>query len=235
MNGVNETTAEDLRIPWHEVWMDVVTDPSRDTFRRILADPTADQARAYVWMAILGALIGGIQILFMQLILSKGPAYQELMGFSGITLICTLLGAPISMVVSLAFVAGIQHGVSSLLGGRGTFNDTAYCLGAIQAPVSVVMSLLGLIMLVFIAGSLPSIETIQAADLASMLLPQLIFGAVSLAIGIYAIVLQVMALSVVQNIGSGKAFLAVFSPVLLGIALGLCFGLAAPALALAGG
>ena len=208
-NMLNSSPAGES-MPWYDVWMEVITHPSRESFRTILADPKSSPARAFIWVAILGAIFGVAQAVVIQVFGSS--LYQDLpdIGLAPFVL-CLAIATPIFSVIGLAINAAIYHGISLLLKGEGKYGDLVYTLGAIQAPISIVSLLISLITnaVTASAGSAGTPGTLCLVPL-------------SLAIGIYTIVLQVMAIDTVEKFGTGKAVLTVLIPVILGLLLGVC-------------
>jgi hypothetical protein len=218
MNNMDLTPAMGQPMPWYQVWMQVVTHPSRDSFRRILADPTARPARAFIWVAILGAIFGVTQAILTQVF---GTTLYGNLGNLRLatTMICIVIAAPVVSVIGLALSAAILHGIALLLKGEGKYNDLLYCLGAVQAPVSIVSFLIS-----FITTALTS-ASIRFGAGASGSLVSLCILPFSLALGAYSIVLEVLAVDTVEKFGTGKAVLTVLVPVILAIMLGVCVAL----------
>ncbi len=202
-------------LAWYDVWMEVVTHPSRESFRRILADPTAGPARAFIWVAAIGLIVGLVQVGLTEYL---GISPLSELGEGGLMTgtICIGIGAPLGSVISLALNAAILRGIAGLLKGRGNFSDLVYCLGALQAPLSIVAALISLISLAASGGG----EALVSGELQPVL--TLCLAPFSLAASIYAIVLEVLAVSTVEKLGTGKAALTVLMPAIIGILLGAC-------------
>lgn len=208
MESMDANLAAGQRLPWHEVWMEVVTHPSRDSFRLILSDPGAGPARAYFWVGILGIIFAILEVVVMQLVGS--PQLSDLpTGSIGFYMACLVIATPIMSVVGLALMTAILRGIAGLFGGQGNYNNLVYCLAAIQAPISIVGILLSLISSALTSGaaSSGSIESLTSGSMAALcVLP------FSLAIGIYSFVLDVLAIDTVEKIGTGKAVLTLLLP-----------------------
>jgi hypothetical protein len=197
-------------MPWYRVWIDVVTHPSRDTFRRILADPTAGQKRAFTWMAVMGLVWGIMFGIFFQA--GGGLPYGNLPTLStGLWILCLVILFPIFSVIGLALSTAIFHGIAKLLGGAGTFDALVYCIAAISAPMSIVTVPVSLLQTALSRGG-------SASSIAPLCVVPF-----SLALGIYSIVLEVLAIDSVERIGTGKAVLTVLIPVIIAFAIGVCF------------
>lgn len=204
-------------MPWYEVWMEVVTHPSKDSFRRILSDPTAGAARAFMWVGVIGLIFGILQAVVTQV---TGVSPAGGMGLAT-SMACLAIGVPIFSVIGLAIGAGILRFIAGLLGGTGNFNDLTFSLGAVSAPISIVSSLISLIVNVVSGGT--GGTDLAAGGSGSIL--ALCLAPISLGIAVYAIVLQVMAVSVVEKLTTGKAVLTVLIPVIVLFLLGACIAL----------
>ncbi len=202
MQSYNENVPAGQSMPWYTVWTEVITHPSRDTFRRILADPTASPNRAYIWVAVLSFIFGSLQAVFYQ-VTGVSPLGNARPVSPAVLLLCGAILAPLFAVIGLALGTAILHGIAKLLGGIGTYNPLVYCLGAAQAPMSIASYLLTFITLVLSRGG-------TTGSLASLCVVPF-----SLAVGIYAIVLQVLAVDEVEKIGTGKAVLTVLIPTII--------------------
>ncbi len=202
-------TGQPQTYKWYEVWREVFTHPSEQTFLRILADPTASPQRAFIWVAVL-AVIGGI--LNGLVLPSLGTELGRRIS-TGVGLICGAIVAPIFAIIWLALGALILHFLSTLFGGTGTYNRLVYALGAIRAPLS-------LITFAFSAlTALVSAVTKGGGNLISLCL-----APVLLVVGIYAIVLEVQAIKAVEKLDTGRALLVILVPLILVIILlGVCF------------
>ena len=202
-------------MPWYQVWMQVITHPSRDSFRRILADPTARPARAFIWVAVISLIFGLLQAVLAQ-VLGVSPFSQ--FGAEGVftNAVCIAIAAPIFSVIGLALGAAILRGIAALLKGAGNFNDLVYSLGAVQAPISIVSYLISLITTAVSGGGADLVNGGPRSLATLCILP------FSLALGVYAVVLEVLAVDTVEKFGTGKAVLTVLIPVIVVILLGVC-------------
>lgn len=202
-------------LAWYDVWVEVLTRPSRESFRRILADPTAGPARAFAWVAAVGLIVGLVQV-GLAGYLGISPLSELANGGLATGAICFGIAAPLGPVIGLALSAAILHGIARLLKGRGSFRDMAYCLGAVQAPVSAIAALTWLASLAASGGG----ESLASGEFQPVL--TLCLAPFSLAILVYAIVLEALAVSAVEKFGAGKAVLVLLIPVIIGILLGAC-------------
>jgi len=190
-----------------DTWMSAVTKPNEGTFARIIAQPGATTSKAFLWVfiaslltsfasLIVQAVSAGNQMQMFQRFLPPEIA-RELpigaapsVGFG--TIIC---GAPVGAIFAVLFFAigvALVQWVAKLFGGTGTFEKLAYAFSAISVPVAVVSSILALI------GIIPFIGILT--------------GLIGFCLGIYAIVLQVLAVKAVNGLDTGKAVGAVLLP-----------------------
>jgi Ni/Fe-hydrogenase subunit HybB-like protein len=189
-------------LSWWDSWLRALTKPSVDTFERIANDPQASTIRAATWIffsSLLGLFIS------IPLILAFNPnlvtQVQQLTGELGSALAAALglmlcivpFSAAISTVGMMISTALVQL-AARLLGGRGTFEGTFNALAAITAPITPVTSLLGAI--------------------------PLVGGCLVLPIGLYMLVLDVIAVKASNRFGWGAAIAAILLPGL--VIGGLC-------------
>ncbi len=179
---------------WFSVWRDAITKPSDQTYARIAASPNAKTTTALLWVFI-GSLVSffvtslvpnqALRQLMQNANLGNGQGFPTAAGGGLISAIC---GAPIGAIISVvvfAIIVGILQLIAKMFGGRGTFDQLAYAMAAIQTPVYFIGALLGLLAAIPFVG--------------------LCFSLVSLVLAIYVIVLQVMAVKGVNQFGWGPA------------------------------
>jgi len=178
---------------WFSTWMTAVTKPGEQTFATLAEHPdAASNSRAFTWVFLAGtvtALISGVLGAILSLVgFSRTPGIAEIFGgnaqrgvaFEFGVAICS---APIVGALSVLFFAigtGVVQWVASLFKGTGTFSKLAYSFAAISVPFSIISSFL--------------------TPFSSVPFLGLCTGLVSLGFGIYAIVLQVMAVKGVNKI-----------------------------------
>jgi hypothetical protein len=195
---------------WIETWIQAVTKPNEQTFMSIAASSNAKTSTALLWV-FMGSLVNFFVVYLVQsasvkTMMSEFGVTGSRAGFSLVTAIC---GAPVAAVVSvLGFVVftGIVQWVAKMFGGTGTFEKLAYTLAAITFPVSLASAFLALL------AAIPYIG--------------LCFSILSIGLGIYAIILEVMAVKVVNMFGYGAAIGSILVPALvIGLICGCVFGL----------
>ena len=205
---------------WVTVWRDALTRPSDLTYARIAQSPNAKTTTALLWIFI-GSLVSSLLAipaqgaLMRQMIQNMGLEEQGFPAAGGgiMTAIC---GAPIGAVISVvlfAVVIGIVQALAKMFGGRGTFEQLAYAIAAILTPFYLVSGVLSLLSAIPYVGAC--------------------FGLLTLAAGIYVLVLEVMAVKGVNQFGWGPAIGSLLLPVLaiaccLSVAVGALLSMASP-------
>lgn len=202
-----------------ETWIAAVTKPNEGTFAQIVAQPGATVGKAFLWVFLASILTsfaslivqavspGGQMDMFREFLppelareLPVGMAPAGWVGFG--TVIC---GAPVGAIFTVLFFAigvALVQWVAKLFGGTGSFDKLAYAFSAITVPVSVVSAVLAII------GIIPFVGILT--------------GLISFGLGIYVIVLQVLAVKAVNKLDTGKAVGAVLLPVLVFILIICC-------------
>jgi hypothetical protein len=164
-----------------------------------------------LWI-FLGSLISSLlalpaqSVMMRQIMESTGLADQGIPAATGGGLVGIICGAPIAAVISVvvfAIVVGIVQFLAKMFGGTGTFDQLAYAIAAIVAPFYVVSGLLGLLSAIPYAGAC--------------------FGILGLFLGLYILVLEIMAVKGVNRFGWGAAIGSMLLPVL---AIACCFSVA---------
>jgi hypothetical protein len=175
-----------------------MTRPSDQTFFRISRAPNANVTTALLWV-FLGSLVN-----FFLASLVQGRVMTQMMQDSGIEglpasgggLLTAICGAPIGALIQtvlFAAVVGIVQLLAKMFGGRGTFDQLAYALAAIVTPFYLV------------SGVLTLLSAIPFAVYC--------FGIVGFFLGIYVLVLEVMAVKGVNQFGWGQAIGSLLLPV----------------------
>lgn len=188
---------------WQETWQLVLTSPSEETFEEILGDPAGGMNRAVTWVFVVG-LIGGIASLIGQIVFGAASfaafgGGNDAAASTGFTVICGAIMIPIGAVLAvIGFIigTGIIHLIAKVFGGQGDFDDMAYATASYSAPLGIITSLLSIIPLL-------------GSCLAALL-------------GLYQLVLQVMAVKVVHRFGWFQAIVTVFAPVIFVFMLVFC-------------
>ncbi|HEX8992366.1 MAG TPA: Yip1 family protein [Anaerolineales bacterium] len=186
--------------PFYQTWVTALTKPSEATYSAMASSPNISATPAYIWVA--GASL--IQSFF--LILVQGATVRQMLeqqGLNGnqiaaggasvvVSLIC---GAPIAAIFTVAAFAigtAVIQWVAKMFGGHGTFNQLAYVFGAIAAPATLVSALFVLL------GAIPFVG--------------ICFRVIAGFVGLYVLVLEIMAVKRIHGFGWGPAVGSVLIP-----------------------
>ena len=208
-----------------ETWIAAITKPSESTFAQIVGQPSASVGKAFLWVFVaslitsfvsliaqtvnLGSQLGGLEQFLPPEIARELPT-GAIPSFGFGTVIC---GAPIGAIFTvIGFAIGVTlvQWVAKLFGGTGSVDKLAYAFSAITVPTSVVAAVFALI------GMIPFIGILT--------------GLASLALSIYVIVLEVLAVKAVNGLDTGKAVGSVLLPGLVIFLLICCCMIASLAL-----
>lgn len=213
---------------WFSTWMTAVTKPSEQTYATLAEHPdAASNNRAFTWVFIAGtvaALINGILNAILTLA-GFGTSAGITSYFGGdasrgiaFTFGVAICSSPIAGAVGallFAIFTGIVQWIARLFKGTGSYSQLAYALAAISVPFTLVSSLLSPFSVIPYVG--------------------LCVSGLSLILGLYALVLEIMAVKGVNKFGWGEAAGSVFLPVLLIICCAVVFGVVMGALGVAAG
>jgi hypothetical protein len=190
---------------FHDAWMTVLTSMDIESYEDVLEDPEAGAGRAFEWVAYAG-IISGLLAPFSLLsnpqfaALRSMPEFKGLFGNLGTTALLVLFAlamallTPIFSVIGLAISAGIQNFLAGFFGGNGSYGRTAYALAAYLAPMTILITALGVIPLV----------------------GQCLTGL----LGLYNIILNVRALRAAHSISIWQALGVMFLPGILLLVFG---------------
>jgi hypothetical protein len=176
-------------LTWMDVWISAITEPSAKTYENFLRDPKVSSRRAFGW--IFFSSLFGFFISFLLQILLNRDLFNSLsinlntpivLGVFGIVLVCAApLTAGLS-VFGLIISAGLTQWIATGLGGKGNFTELAYAIAAFSAPITLASSLI---------ASIPLINLL------------------SIFLGIYALVLNIIAIKAANRFGYGSAIATV--------------------------
>lgn len=182
-----------------QTWVNALTKPSEQTFADIAASPNAKSTNAFLWV-----FVGSLVNFFLVSLVPNRLTNQFMSQFGinsgvstsfGSTLVTAICGAPIMAILSViafAIFTGVVQWIAKMFGGTGTFDQLAYAIAAVTVPFS------------FVSGALSLLGAIQYVGYC--------FGFIGLVAGIYALVLQVMAVKGVNRFGWGQAAGSYFLP-----------------------
>jgi hypothetical protein len=170
-----------------ETWTQALPSPSEETYDRIARDPGASLGKAVGWVFAAGLIAGAISACAQYALAAMLPEYSGAYGLGANTdmtsLLCAIPFTGVFAVIGFFISTGISNLVARALGGVGTFEQLAYAYAAYYTPLTIVSSILGAIPIV---------------------------GLLGIPIGIYGIVLNVIATKAVHRFSWGKAILASF-------------------------
>ncbi len=201
---------------WLPVWIKAVTKPSEQTFVEITESPDATSKTAFIWVFIAGVISGLVQAVLQVAYFALGISPQSSIpgmeqfssgdaGTIGVVLVTGLCLIPVYGLLSIigfAIVTAIIQWVAKLFGGVGTFEKLAYGIAAISVPITLVSAILGVVTAIPFVG--------------------LCVIPISIGLGIYALVLQVMAVKAVNRFGWGPAIGSVLLPVVALVTVCIC-------------
>jgi len=187
-----------------QIWIRALTKPSEQTYAALASSPRATATTAYLWMFIASLIQFFLSTLVQRQMFNNLQRYGIDVnqfgnrGGIGAILVGLFCVAPIMAALStLAFavVTAIMQWLAKAFGGTGTYDQLAYALAAIAAPLTILGGVLGLFGAIPYAG--------------------ICFGLLGALVGIYILVLQLLAIKGVNHIGWGGALGAYFIPVLV--------------------
>jgi len=212
MNDLPNTPAPEPRSDSvFNVWIRALTKPSEFTYADLAASPRAKATTAYLWMFIASLIQFFLSTLVQRQMFNNLERYGlDVSQFGnrggvGAVLIGLVCVAPILAALStlmFALITAIMQWLARMFGGTGTYDQLAYALAAIAAPLTILSGILGLFGAIPYAG--------------------VCFGLLGFLVGIYILVLQLMAIKGVNRIGWGGALGAYFIPVLVLVFLCAC-------------
>lgn len=196
---------EEKSYPFYYVWMTALAPVDVVSTESLFSDPEAGAGRAFEWVAYAGIISGLISPFALRsnpqfAELMRMPEFRSLFGNTGTTAFILILAfamallTPIFSVIGLAISAGIQNFLALLFGGNGDYSRTVYALAAYLAPMTILVSLLGMIPLV-------------GQCLTSLL-------------GFYNIVLNVRALQASHSLSIWQALGVLFAPTIVILVFG---------------
>lgn len=194
-------SGENQSKPFYQVWIDAVTKPTAENYTQIVNDPKASLGTALLWLAgagFISSLVSGT----LQSIFNTTAFYTDYLGTEysvGTSFLGVIGGAFASIFLAplgALIFAGVIHLVSRVLGGSGSFDKYFYGFAAFWLPISLINAVI---------GGIPVINCL------------------SVIVGIYALVLNVLANQAVHGYETWKAVVASLGvPLLLFLILFAC-------------
>lgn len=197
-DSTNLTPPEKQSYSWNQVWITALTEPSVKSYEALIEDPKASVNRAVIWLFVSLSL----PFFLVMLVGAMAGTASTDSNVSGI--LVTLFCAPVLAafyILNLAIRVGITHGIAKALGGEGQFGSLFYAFAAFEAPLGILASVFSSIR---------------------------ILNCLVLFLGLYGLVLSVIATMAVYRLNTGRAIVASFGlvVVLIGVAILLIFILA---------
>ena len=212
---------------WYEIWMDVWTHPGEEAFWDILKEKDHSATRGFIWIAVTSLIVAVVNIIgYVPISRSISSQFENAQNAAIFNIgsvftygICLLILTPIIGVIGVAISTGIYHLISRLFKSTGTYSDLVFCMAAVSAPTSIIVSLIALPQLLL--SNFPAIFWLVA----------ICFGIVAVVLAIYAIVMQVNAIRGAEKIGTWQAVLTIFLPVIIiGVLTACCLVITIPAI-----
>ncbi len=192
-----------------ETWIKALTQPNKGAYRQIVNDPGASVGKAVLWLLLFG-FIGGLLTGIIRAI--GGTSFMDQIGQyanygdipfqmpaqSGsafMQIVGSAFGGLFGGVIGALIYAALVQLVAKALGGTGTFEKLFYGFAAYGAPLGMVTSVL---------SAIPFL------------------GCLSIPLGIYGIVLNVVANQAANEYDTGKAVISSLAPGLVIFLLCCC-------------
>lgn len=193
-----------------DTWLKAVTSPNEEAYQQIASDPGASFGRSALWVFVagmVGSLISGM-VNYIRVTISGSTGMGFLGQYSDLfqnlpifrpTLIGVITGTPVGGIALLAgalISVGFIYVFSRALGGVGSYENLFNTMAAYEVPLGVVTA---------IVGAIP------------------VVGCLGIFLGIYGIVLGVIANKVVMGYDMGKAVIAsVVIPIAIAAVIFVC-------------
>lgn len=207
MDTENAVSVVPQSLKWYEILRETIIHPSVETFQHILSDPNASWKRIYWWMVVCYSIFAFLMILI------NASSFGQAFSFISIGYILMIFLGPLLNIVFLLIIAWIIHLIASRFGGTGKTKQLTYVFGILGA--------LGSLLLV----PLSILSVIISSTSGSNITASLFIVPLQLASSGYILFLLFQAIRAEENLGKGKAFLALIIPVSVFLVLGLTFNL----------
>ncbi len=171
---------------WNETWISALTQPSEATYQAIAGDVNATMNRAYAWVAA-SSVVSYLLLIIVQICVitatSSGRSSNigTVLGATFASALCGIPFALVGSIVGFAIITGLSHLIAKALGGTGNYNQLSFAVAAYSAPLGIITSVISIIPIV---------------------------SCLSIVIGVYGIVLNVIAIKAVHRFGWDKAILS---------------------------
>ena len=202
-----------------DTWIKALTQPNEGAYREIVNDPGASIGKAVLWLLIFG-FVGGLLAGIIHAItgtsflnqVSELTQYGDIpfdwparTGGAFMRIVGSAFSGLVGGVIGALIYAALVMLVARAMGGTGTFEKLFYGFAAFGAPLGMVTSVI---------GAIPFI------------------GCLGLPLGIYGLVLNVIANKAANEFDTGKAVISSLAP---GLLIGLFCCCVVVAISLVGG
>jgi hypothetical protein len=190
---------------WFSVWITAVTKPNEQTYATLAEHPDAQtNNRAFLWVFLAGtisALISGVFQAILGLAgFTAAAGMGDLFGVGAQRGVVAGLGIAIcsspviGAIATLGFAigVGIIQWIAKMFKGTGTFSRMAYTMAAVTVPFTLISALLTPFSVIPFVG--------------------LCTSGISILLGLYVLVLEIMAVKGVNKFGWGEAAGSVLLP-----------------------
>ena len=164
---------------WSKVWWIALTRPSATTYETLVNDARATSKVAYAWL-VRTAIVAEVILTLIQVLTQERVEPDPASFYATIGLFNTL--AALFSILAFAIVTGVTQLIAKALGGTGTYSKLAFATTAYSAP---------LLFVTLLAIAIPS-------GFGSCLI---------IPLGIYGLILNVIAVKAVNQLGWGKAII----------------------------
>jgi hypothetical protein len=192
---------------WHEIWLDIWMHPGDQAFRDAFKERDHGMGRAFIWLlttGLIAAVISSAIIPFLRSQISQVPNSFILAFF------CEVILAPIFAILGMIITSLIYHVIAMIFGGKGQWGDLVFGLSAVNAPATVISSILVLPVVLF--SRLPVLWWLVA----------LLVGILSVVLGVYVIIETVNAIRAAENISVAAAIGTILLPIAVAVILSVC-------------
>jgi hypothetical protein len=199
--------ATPLDSKWYQIWMDIWFHPGDQAFRDAFKERDHGVGRAFIWLATTGLLTAVISSVMIPFFRSQ---FTYIPNSFIVVFICQIILAPIFAILGMVVSSLIYHVVAMIFRGKGQWSDLVFGLSAVNAPATVIGSLLAIPVVLFSRFTL------------LWWLVALLVGVVSVVVGVYVIIETVNAIRAAENLGVGGAIGTILVPIAVGVVLSVC-------------
>lgn len=185
---------------WFQVWTKALTHPSITTFEELICDPKGTIKRACIWILFIILICNSFSI-FSQIDLKNIFTFPSLEYWQATRILKesiteSLTKIPSEVILSLLVLTisvGIIQAIALTLGGSGTYSKLLYAFATFLSPLTVIASILSL---------LPAMSDTNFF---------IIRNYINFTLGLYGIVLSVIAVKAVHQFSWVKAVVSISS------------------------